>query len=361
MGILYRVRRVYTAGVGEHRGHTHCLAQLALPGSIMAIQDSRFTLPPEDFEDGLAAQSTGSDKGKSREQTSKKRKRQQRAQEEEETPDLYDEVLNGPLPSTSRLSNGGQAEADLEDADAQDEDDAVNEPMNTKPKPLDIEALKNHNSKVDRTGIIYLSRIPPGMGPSKVKHILSNYGEVGRIYLVADDPASSKSSHHTSKSGKERFKHRPHRFKEGWVEFMDKKVARSTAEILNANLIGDVAVTRSSGKGSAKKNGGTKKWKDDVWTMKYLPKFKWNMLSEQVAIEAATRQALLRNQLAQSKKEQAEYLRQVDRASAYEKAQLKKRGREERRAEAGETGGDATAAATEQGAGAGPAKKAKKE
>jgi ESF2/ABP1 family protein len=30
--------------------------------------------------------------------------------------------------------------------------------------------------------------------------------------------------------------------------------------------------------------GGKKgtRWRDDVWTMKYLPKFKWNMLTEQV-------------------------------------------------------------------------------
>lgn len=251
----------------------------------MANPDSRFALPPEDFEDDLASQSITSSKGKSREHKVKKRKRQQQDSQEDDTPDLYDEVLNGPLPSTSKLSDGNDEDANVQigdgDADDQDDDD-VNEPMNTKPKPLDIEALKSYNSKVDRTGIIYLSRIPPGMGPSKVKHILSNYGEVGRIYLVAEDPGSTRSSHHTSKSGKERFKHRPHRFKEGWVEFMDKKVARNTAELLNANLIGDIAVTKSSGKGSAKKNGGTKKWKDDVWTMKYLPKFKWNMLSEQV-------------------------------------------------------------------------------
>lgn len=39
----------------------------------------------------------------------------------------------------------------------------------------------------------------------------------------------------------------------------------------------------------------------------------------------------MRNELAQSKKEQAEYLRQVDRAKNYEKAQDKKRARQERK------------------------------
>jgi ESF2/ABP1 family protein len=30
--------------------------------------------------------------------------------------------------------------------------------------------------------------------------------------------------------------------------------------------------------------GGKKgtRWRDDVWTMKYLPRFKWDMLTEQI-------------------------------------------------------------------------------
>ena len=56
-------------------------------------------------------------------------------------------------------------------------------------------------------------------------------------------------------------------FTEGWVEFKDKRVARSVAEMLNAQPIGGK-------KGS--------RWRDDVWTMKYLPKFKWHMLTEQI-------------------------------------------------------------------------------
>jgi hypothetical protein len=59
---------------------------------------------------------------------------------------------------------------------------------------------------------------------------------------------------------------KPH-YTEGWVEFKDKKVARSVAEMLNAQSIGGK-------KGS--------RWRDDVWTLKYLPKFKWHMLTEQV-------------------------------------------------------------------------------
>ncbi len=56
-------------------------------------------------------------------------------------------------------------------------------------------------------------------------------------------------------------------YTEGWVEFKDKRIARSVADMLNAQPIGGKKGTR---------------WRDDVWTMKYLPKFKWNMLTEQI-------------------------------------------------------------------------------
>ena len=32
-------------------------------------------------------------------------------------------------------------------------------------------------------GIIYLSRMPPFMRPRKVRHIFSQFGEVGRLFL----------------------------------------------------------------------------------------------------------------------------------------------------------------------------------
>ncbi len=32
-------------------------------------------------------------------------------------------------------------------------------------------------------GVIYISRIPPFMKPHKLKHLLSPYGSIGRLYL----------------------------------------------------------------------------------------------------------------------------------------------------------------------------------
>jgi len=72
--------------------------------------------------------------------------------------------------------------------------------------------------------------------------------------------------------------------------------------------------------------GGKKgtRFRDDVWTMKYLPKFKWDMLTEQIAHEGAVHQAKLRAELSQSRKEQREYLKNVELARVLEIRREKK-------------------------------------
>lgn len=50
-------------------------------------------------------------------------------------------------------------------------------------KPLTKEALLAFKAAQDRAGVIYISRIPPGMQPAKVRHLMSAYGETGRVYL----------------------------------------------------------------------------------------------------------------------------------------------------------------------------------
>ncbi|KAH9894399.1 hypothetical protein C8Q73DRAFT_647372 [Cubamyces lactineus] len=170
-------------------------------------------------------------------------------------------------------------------------------------KPLTPEALAAFKAAQEKAGVIYISRIPPGMQPAKVRHLMSAYGEVGRVYLQQEDPKRAYLRRKYTSTKK------PH-FTEGWVEFKDKRVARSVAEMLNAQPIGGK-------KGS--------RWRDDVWTMKYLPKFKWHMLTEQIAHEAAVHQAQLRVELSQSRKEQREYLKNVELARVLDKRAERKR------------------------------------
>jgi len=51
------------------------------------------------------------------------------------------------------------------------------------PSALSAEALARYKEAQERAGVIYISRIPPGMSPNKVRHLMSAYGEVGRVYL----------------------------------------------------------------------------------------------------------------------------------------------------------------------------------
>ncbi|KDQ65022.1 hypothetical protein JAAARDRAFT_188285 [Jaapia argillacea MUCL 33604] len=169
--------------------------------------------------------------------------------------------------------------------------------------PLTPEALAAFKAAQDKAGVIYISRIPPGMQPRKVRHLMSQHGEVGRVYLQQEDAkrAYLRRKYTTTK--------KPH-FTEGWIEFKDKRVARTIAEMLNAEPIGG-------------KKGN--RWRDDVWTMKYLPKFKWNMLTEQIAHEAALHTARLRVELSQSKSEQRDYLKNVELARVLDKRAERKR------------------------------------
>ncbi|KAJ7067850.1 hypothetical protein C8F01DRAFT_1115988 [Mycena amicta] len=170
-------------------------------------------------------------------------------------------------------------------------------------KPLSREALAAFQAAQNRAGVLYISRIPPGMRPTKVRHLMSMHGEVGRVYLQQED---AKRAYLRRKYTSTKKAH----FTEGWVEFKDKKVARNVAEMLNAQPIGGKKGTR---------------WRDDVWTMKYLPKFKWSMLTEQIAHEAAVHTAKLRVELSQSRSEQRDYMKNVELARVLDKRAEKKR------------------------------------
>jgi len=56
-------------------------------------------------------------------------------------------------------------------------------------------------------------------------------------------------------------------FTEGWVEFDDKAVAKQVAAMLNGNQMG--GKRRSA-------------YHYDLWSLKYLPKFKWDHLTEEI-------------------------------------------------------------------------------
>lgn len=61
-----------------------------------------------------------------------------------------------------------------------DDDDGAEEKEGGLPAHL----LPKSGKKNGTPGLIYFSRLPPGMGPAQIKHLLSAYGEVGRVFLA---------------------------------------------------------------------------------------------------------------------------------------------------------------------------------
>jgi ESF2/ABP1 family protein len=101
-----------------------------------------------------------------------------------------------------------------------------------KVKPLTPEELEKFQKDINKTGVVYLARIPPFMKPVKIKQLLSRYAEIGRVYLAPEDAKISARRRKYAKNNKQNFT-------EGWVEFKDKKKAKAVAAMLNTQQIGE--------------------------------------------------------------------------------------------------------------------------
>lgn len=60
---------------------------------------------------------------------------------------------------------------------------------------------------------------------------------------------------------------------------------------------------------NVKKNS---RYADDLWTLKYLPKFKWNNLTEQIVYEQRMRRQRLRAEISQAKRENMLYIKNTE-------------------------------------------------
>eukprot|EP00050_Salpingoeca_kvevrii_P018987 m.81028 g.81028 ORF g.81028 m.81028 type:complete len:235 (+) comp8215_c0_seq3:1043-1747(+) len=176
------------------------------------------------------------------------------------------------------------------------EDDAVSpapspaaRPKARLPKALKPDELAAFQKAQDRRGIIYMSWVPPFMKPAKLKHLMSQYGEVDRIFLRPED---IKAWAKRKKMGG----NKKRKYIEGWVEFLDKKIAKRVAATLNGTQIG-------GRKGSM--------YYDDLWVMKYLPRFKWHHLTERIAYDNAVRDQRLQLHMDQVRRETATFVENV--------------------------------------------------
>lgn len=57
-------------------------------------------------------------------------------------------------------------------------------------KPLTKKNLVASEAAIKRSGLLYISRVPPFMKPTKLRSLLEPYGAINRIFLTPEDPAS---------------------------------------------------------------------------------------------------------------------------------------------------------------------------
>ena len=231
---------------------------------------------------------------------SKRRKLNDAAVVEESDEDSeQDEVLKG---SAKRPPYRGIDERFQTNDDQFTQSEKPSSVPDPKLKPISAAKLATKEREKRKTGVIYLSRIPPFMKPSTLRHLLTPYGTILRIFLTAE-PTPAYTKRVKAGGNKKRS------FVDGWVEFASKKRAKDCAETLNGNILGG-------------KKGGW--YHDDIWNIKYLKGFKWDDLMTQVQEEERAREDRLRAEIKQESRERTAFLENLDRAKQ-ERGMEKKR------------------------------------
>lgn len=180
------------------------------------------------------------------------------------------------------------------------------EKKNPELKKLTPEQLAKEQKRIKKTGVCYLSRIPPYMKPAKLRSIMSNFGRVDRLFLKPEDINVYRRR---VKSGGNKKKN----YTEGWVEFVNKSDAKMCAATLNGNKIG------------GKK---TSYYHDDILNVLYLPGFKWMDLTQQISKENEIREAKLALELSQQQKLNKDFIRNVEKSKMVNNIQKKRKAKQ---------------------------------
>jgi len=145
--------------------------------------------------------------------------------------------------------------------------------LNADENPIQETDIEAYKEKIRRSGIVYISYIPENMKVLDIKEKFEKYG-VTRIYFVPDKHQKTKKYL---------------KYKEGWVEFKDKLMAKLCEYELNGKMIG----------GKKRHNP----FREEIWTIKYLHKFKWHHLIEKLGFNRKMREHRIKAEVNQSKRE----------------------------------------------------------
>ncbi|KAK7751376.1 RNA-binding ATPase activator esf2 [Diatrype stigma] len=163
-------------------------------------------------------------------------------------------------------------------------------------RPLTKKNLVASEKAIKKSGLIYVSRIPPYMKPTKLRQLLEPYGTINRIFLSPEDP--QEHARRVKQGGNKK-----RMYTDGWIEFVNKKEAKDSVDLLNARTIGGPKGTY---------------YRDDIWSLRYLKGFKWHHLTEQIAAEAAERTSRMMAEINKSTRENKEFVRNIERAKMVE-------------------------------------------
>mmetsp|Transcript_31403 Transcript_31403/g.36270 ORF Transcript_31403/g.36270 Transcript_31403/m.36270 type:complete len:297 (+) Transcript_31403:34-924(+) len=212
---------------------------------------------------------------------------------EDEVLDSNEEEVNGEEDSEQEDAENGEEEE--ENAGEEQEEDSTNIKKgkagrrHSLTENLTKKDAEEYKAREARKGVVYLSRIPPYMKVSTVRKYFEQY-QIGRIYL-APEPEGVRKLRQKAGGNKRRC------YSEGWIEFEDKNQAKLVAMAFNNKRIG-----------GKKRNF----YYDDIWNIRYLPKFKWDNLTEKIVYDKKVRDAKLKAELSMAKKQQEYYLDQVE-------------------------------------------------
>ena len=184
-------------------------------------------------------------------------------------------------------NNNEEQNEDKEEEQSENIEDIDKEFINQPNDELTVEEL---HEKIRRSGVLYMSRVPIGMKIIDIRKLLDDYG-IERCYFV---PYKKKMQNVDGK--------RVQAYKEGWIEFEDKLYAKLAEYQLNGKPI-----------------GGNKKciYRDELWNLKYLHKFKWNDLVESMTMEKKIQEKQLKMEIAQSKRENDFIIKNYEKSKKY--------------------------------------------
>ena len=150
-----------------------------------------------------------------------------------------------------------------------------------------------------KTGLVYLSRIPPHMKSHKLRYILNTYGTVDRLYLRKEPLWKYKKRiENGGKKGR--------LFTDGWAEFKLKSEAKNCEKKLN----GQTCALRG-------------RWANDIWCVKYLHGFKWKNLEEELDKERNEHLAKFKEEDEKARETAKKWLKQTKTTAFTKKASAK--------------------------------------